>query len=85
VLIHGSAESTEHLRQHCLKHVCQYVYAPRIGEAVDVTSDLSAYKVSLTMFLCFQYVDTLHIFSTNVSMAFCGCLASSLLQLLFKL
>ncbi len=56
MLIHGSAESTEHLRQHCLKHVCQYVYAPRIGEAVDVTSDLSAYKVSLTMFLCFQYV-----------------------------
>ncbi len=30
-------------------------------------------------------VDTLHVFLTNVCMAFCGCLASSLLQLLFKL
>ena len=48
VLVHGSAESTEHLRQHCVKNVCPHVYAPRIGETVDVTSDLSAYKVRLT-------------------------------------
>ncbi|KAJ7523061.1 hypothetical protein O6H91_18G035900 [Diphasiastrum complanatum] len=48
VLIHGSAESTEHLRQHCLKNVCPFVYAPRVGDSVDVTSDLSAYKVRLT-------------------------------------
>lgn len=45
VLVHGSAEATEHLKQHCLKHVCPHVYAPHIEETIDVTSDLSAYKV----------------------------------------
>eukprot|EP00249_Psilotum_nudum_P015759 c25506_g1_i1 orf=216-2441(+) len=48
VLVHGSAEATEHLRQHSLKHVCPHVFAPMIGQTVDVTSDLSAYKVRLT-------------------------------------
>ncbi|CAI0552561.1 unnamed protein product [Linum tenue] len=47
VLVHGSAEATEHLKQHCLKHVCAHVYAPQIEETVDVTSDLCAYKVQL--------------------------------------
>lgn len=47
VLVHGSAEATEHLKQHCLKHVCPHVYAPQIGETIDVTSDLCAYKVCL--------------------------------------
>ncbi|KAK9103629.1 hypothetical protein Sjap_020883 [Stephania japonica] len=45
VLVHGSAEATEHLKQHCLKLVCSQVYAPQIGETIDVTSDLCAYKV----------------------------------------
>lgn len=45
--MHGSAEATEHLKQHCLKHVCPHVYAPQIGETIDVTSDLCAYKVCL--------------------------------------
>ena len=45
VLVHGSAEATDHLKQHCLKHLCQHVYAPHIDETIDVTSDLSAYKV----------------------------------------
>lgn len=48
VLIHGPAESTEHLKQHCLKNVTPFVFSPRVGETVDVTSDLSAYKVTLT-------------------------------------
>ncbi|KAF8369927.1 hypothetical protein HHK36_032046 [Tetracentron sinense] len=48
VLVHGSAEATEHLKQHCLKHVCPHVSAPQIGEAIDVTSDLCAYKVQLS-------------------------------------
>ncbi|KAL2920699.1 Cleavage and polyadenylation specificity factor subunit 2 [Bienertia sinuspersici] len=48
VLVHGSAEATEHLKQHCSKHVCQHVYAPQIGESIDVTSDLCAYKVQLS-------------------------------------
>ncbi|GLJ14052.1 hypothetical protein SUGI_0224770 [Cryptomeria japonica] len=48
VLVHGSAEATEHLKQHCLKHVTSHVYAPQIEERVDVTSDLSAYKVRLS-------------------------------------
>ncbi|BBN04094.1 cleavage and polyadenylation specificity factor subunit 2 [Marchantia polymorpha subsp. ruderalis] len=48
VLVHGSAEATEHLRQHCQKNFCQFVYAPRLSETVDITSDLSAYKVRLT-------------------------------------
>ncbi|KAI3940112.1 hypothetical protein MKW92_052022 [Papaver armeniacum] len=30
VLVHGSAEATEHLKQHCLKNVCPHVYAPRL-------------------------------------------------------
>ncbi|KAK4480742.1 hypothetical protein RD792_013824 [Penstemon davidsonii] len=48
VLVHGSAEATEHLKQHCLKNVCPYVYAPQIEESIDVTSDLCAYKVQLS-------------------------------------
>ncbi|CAO2821178.1 unnamed protein product [Amaranthus hypochondriacus] len=48
VLVHGSAEATEHLKQHCSKHVCPHVYAPQIGETIDVTSDVFAYKVQLT-------------------------------------
>ncbi|XP_051121439.1 cleavage and polyadenylation specificity factor subunit 2 isoform X2 [Andrographis paniculata] len=48
VLVHGSAEATEHLKQHCLKSVCQHVYAPQIEESIDVTSDLCAYKVQLS-------------------------------------
>lgn len=43
--MHGSAEATEHLKMHCAKHVCPQVYAPQIEEAIDVTSDLCAYKV----------------------------------------
>ncbi|XP_057952872.1 cleavage and polyadenylation specificity factor subunit 2 isoform X2 [Malania oleifera] len=48
VLVHGSAEATEHLKQHCLKHVCPHVYAPQIKETIDVTSDMCAYKVQLS-------------------------------------
>ncbi|KAJ0791899.1 putative zn-dependent metallo-hydrolase, RNA specificity domain-containing protein [Helianthus annuus] len=48
VLVHGSVEATEHLKQHCLKHVCPHVYAPQIEETIDVTSDLCAYKVQLS-------------------------------------
>ncbi|XP_078435387.1 cleavage and polyadenylation specificity factor 100 [Wolffia australiana] len=48
VLVHGSAEATDHLKQHCLKHLCQHVYAPKVEETIDVTSDLSAYKVQLS-------------------------------------
>ncbi|KAH0702688.1 hypothetical protein KY285_016966 [Solanum tuberosum] len=48
VLVHGSAEATEHLKQHCLKHVCPQVYAPQLEETIDVTSDLCAYKVQLS-------------------------------------
>ncbi|XP_008787501.1 cleavage and polyadenylation specificity factor subunit 2 [Phoenix dactylifera] len=48
VLVHGSAEATEHLKQHCAKHVCPHVYAPQIDETIDVTSDLCAYKVQLS-------------------------------------
>ncbi|TQE03901.1 hypothetical protein C1H46_010428 [Malus baccata] len=48
VLVHGTAEATEHLKQHCLKHVCPHVYAPQIEETIDVTSDLCAYKVQLS-------------------------------------
>ncbi|KAF6175126.1 hypothetical protein GIB67_022807 [Kingdonia uniflora] len=48
VLVHGSAEATEHLKQHCVKHVCPHVYSPQIGENIDVTSDLCAYKVQLS-------------------------------------
>lgn len=50
VLVHGTAEATEHLKQHCLKHVCPHVYAPQLEETIDVTSDLCAYKV-ITEFL----------------------------------
>lgn len=48
VLVHGSAEATEHLKQHCLKYICPHVYAPQIEERIDVTSDLCAYKVQLS-------------------------------------
>lgn len=47
VLVHGSAEATEHLKQHCknLPKLFPQVYAPQIEETIDVTSDLCAYKV----------------------------------------
>ncbi|KAI3794378.1 hypothetical protein L1987_37009 [Smallanthus sonchifolius] len=48
VLAHGSAEATEHLKQHCLKHVCPHVYGPKVEETIDVTSDLCAYKPVFT-------------------------------------
>ncbi|XP_022985441.1 cleavage and polyadenylation specificity factor subunit 2 [Cucurbita maxima] len=48
VLVHGTAEATEHIKQHCLKNVCPHVYAPQIEETIDVTSDLCAYKVQLS-------------------------------------
>ncbi|XP_062120405.1 cleavage and polyadenylation specificity factor subunit 2 [Humulus lupulus] len=48
VLVHGTAEATEHLKQHCMKQVCPYVYAPQLEETIDVTSDLCAYKVQLS-------------------------------------
>ncbi|KAF5190062.1 Cleavage and polyadenylation specificity factor subunit [Thalictrum thalictroides] len=48
VLVHGSNEATDHLKEHCTKHVCPHVYAPKIGETIDVTSDLCAYKVQLS-------------------------------------
>lgn len=48
VLVHAIAEATEHLKQHCLNSICPHVYAPQIGETVDVTSDLCAYKVEIS-------------------------------------
>ena len=47
VLVHGSAEATEHLKMHCSKNLDSHVYAPQIEETIDVTSDLCAYKVSI--------------------------------------
>ncbi|XP_026431729.1 cleavage and polyadenylation specificity factor subunit 2-like isoform X1 [Papaver somniferum] len=44
VLVHGSTEATQHLKQHCLKNVCPHVYAPQVGETIDVTTYLCAYK-----------------------------------------
>ncbi|XP_062199096.1 cleavage and polyadenylation specificity factor subunit 2 [Phragmites australis] len=48
VLVHGSAEATEHLKMHCAKNSDLHVYAPQIEETIDVTSDLCAYKVQLS-------------------------------------
>lgn len=48
VLVHGSAEATEHLKMHCAKTLDLRVYAPQIEETIDVTSDLCAYKVQLS-------------------------------------
>ncbi|KAH7690730.1 cleavage and polyadenylation specificity factor subunit 2 protein [Dioscorea alata] len=48
VLVHGSAEATEHLKQYCSKQFYPHIYAPQIEETIDVTSDLCAYKVQLT-------------------------------------
>ncbi|KAL6633945.1 hypothetical protein ACP70R_026616 [Stipagrostis hirtigluma subsp. patula] len=48
VLVHGSAEATEHLKLHCAKNSDLHVYAPQIEETIDVTSDLCAYKVQLS-------------------------------------
>ncbi|CAO2141490.1 unnamed protein product [Urochloa humidicola] len=47
VLVHGSTEATEHLKMHCAKN-SKHVYAPKIEETIDVTSDISAYKVQLS-------------------------------------
>lgn len=46
-MVHGSAEATEHLKQHFLNIKNVQVYAPQIEETIDVTSDLCAYKVRM--------------------------------------
>ncbi|GBG69921.1 hypothetical protein CBR_g4749 [Chara braunii] len=48
ILVHGSAEATEHLRQYCIRNICPHVHAPRIGEWVEVSSDTNVFKVRLT-------------------------------------
>uniref|UniRef100_A0ACD5T9S1 Uncharacterized protein n=1 Tax=Avena sativa TaxID=4498 RepID=A0ACD5T9S1_AVESA len=48
VLVHGSAEATEHLKMHCDKNSDLHVYAPQIEETIDITSDLCTYKVQLS-------------------------------------
>lgn len=49
ILVHGTSAATEGLRQHCLQSgICKLVHAPRVGETVDVTSDLASFKVKLT-------------------------------------
>lgn len=52
VLVHGSAEATELLKQYCSKQFYPHIYAPHIEETIDVTSNLCAYKVNVG-FLCF--------------------------------
>ncbi|CAL4993750.1 unnamed protein product [Urochloa decumbens] len=47
VLVHGSTEATEHLKIHCAEN-SKHVYAPKIEETIDVTSDISFYKVQLS-------------------------------------
>ncbi|CAL4981339.1 unnamed protein product [Urochloa decumbens] len=47
VLVHGSTEATEHLKMHCAEN-SKHVYAPKIEETIDVTSDISSYKVQLS-------------------------------------
>lgn len=42
-------ETTEHLKTHCTKNLDLHVYyAPQIEETTDATSDLCAYKVSIS-------------------------------------
>ncbi|CAM0948434.1 unnamed protein product [Alopecurus aequalis] len=58
VLVHGSAEATEHLKMHCAKNSDLHVYAPQIEETIDVTSDLCAYKGDLRSQLQTTHEDT---------------------------
>eukprot|EP00667_Euglena_gracilis_P003870 EG_transcript_3888 len=48
ILIHGSQQSTRLLQDWCLdKQVCDEVYAPEVGEKIDVSNDVQMYKIKL--------------------------------------
>jgi len=48
ILLHGSPEAMEHLRDHCTSaQVCSDVYAPDDNETLDLTSDTNIYQVKL--------------------------------------
>ena len=51
ILVHGSPEATDNIRQYCLdaKVVpAEKIYAPGLNEAVDASSDIVSYKVNLS-------------------------------------
>eukprot|EP00897_Mesotaenium_endlicherianum_P003275 jgi/Mesen1/2976/ME000176S02016 len=48
ILVHGSEDATRHLKEFCQRNLSSSVYAPRVGDLLDVTSDISSFKVALT-------------------------------------
>jgi len=50
ILVHGSEEAKEHLKNYCektLKNTCKRIVCPKNNERFDVTSDSNIYKVKL--------------------------------------
>lgn len=50
ILVHGTTEITDHLAQHCYENtsMTDEVYAPSVGDCLDVSSATNLYKVTLT-------------------------------------
>ncbi|KAJ3046928.1 hypothetical protein HK102_013056, partial [Quaeritorhiza haematococci] len=50
ILVHGSEEATEALRTFCIENesLTKEVYAPRIGERINVSAAGNIYQVKLT-------------------------------------
>eukprot|EP01112_Ceratiomyxa_fruticulosa_P013936 TRINITY_DN3952_c0_g1_i2.p1 TRINITY_DN3952_c0_g1~~TRINITY_DN3952_c0_g1_i2.p1 ORF type:complete len:765 (-),score=147.43 TRINITY_DN3952_c0_g1_i2:128-2422(-) len=63
ILIHGTPEAISHLQQHCeksLKNDCKAILSPKLGETVDLTNDISIYKIKLkdTLLESLEYVNS---------------------------
>ena len=51
VLVHGAAEATNSLLQYCMKTLqlpSDKLFAPRVGETVDATTESHIYQASVT-------------------------------------
>ena len=50
ILVHGSTQDTDHLAQHCYESqaMTDDIYAPSVGDCLDVSSATNLFKVTLT-------------------------------------
>jgi cleavage and polyadenylation specificity factor subunit 2 len=50
ILVHGSSKDTDHLAHHCYEHqsLTNDIYAPSIGQCLDVSSATNLFKITLT-------------------------------------
>ena len=50
ILVHGSSQDTDHLAHHCYEkeNLTNDIYAPSVGQCLDVSSATNLFKITLT-------------------------------------